>query len=233
MLVKKQNKMPMYVKIFALVLFFALATIFRLQFINLFFSTYQKFYPNKVNTQITETEKEELGRLRVENNLLKDENKKIREGFSVGNIDDTKSIIYMLLGESSLYGDFYTSFPKNKTPYVGMNIFSEGNIAIAQVSEILPNSLKVKRLGQGKSFIATSLETEESLELKSFGIGLYSGTVAGGSKISLGDTIVLKGYPKAVVGTVVEIEKSNTALSNIFVRTPYNIANKEIFYVIQ
>ncbi len=233
MLVKKQNKNIKYLKIFLLVLFFVVATIFHVQFINLFFSAYQKFYPIREDTKITETEKEELGRLRVENNLLKDENKKIREGFSVGGFDESKSLIYMLLGESSLYGDFYTSFPKNKTPYVGMNIFSEGNIAIAQVSEILPNSLKVKRLGQGKTFIATSLETEESLELKSFGIGLYSGTVAGGSKISLGDTVVLKGYPKAVVGTVVEIEKSSTSLSNVFVRTPYNIANKEIFYVIQ
>ncbi len=233
MLVKKENKSIKYLKIFLLILFFIIVFIFRDKFTNLFLISYQKLFSQNLNTQTTETEKEELGRLRVENKLLKDEIKKVREGFFVGDINESKSIVYMLLGESSLYGDFYTSMPKNKTPYVGMNILSEGNIVIAQVTEILQNSLKVKRLGQGKSFIAISLESEESFELKSSGIGLYSGTVSGGSKISLGDTIVLKGYPKTVVGTVVEIEKSATALSNIFVRTPYNIANKEIFYVIQ
>jgi hypothetical protein len=49
----------------------------------------------------------------------------------------------------------------------------------------------------------------------------------------VGDTIVLKGYPKIIVGTVVDIEENGTPLNNIFVRTPYNLNNKEIFYVIQ
>jgi hypothetical protein len=120
-----------------------------------------------------------------------------------------------------------------KTPYVGMNIFAPDNVVVGQVDEILPNSMKIGKLGQDRTFIASSLENEESVELQSLGMGLYYGKVSGGSKISLGDTIVLKGYPKAIVGTVVEVQKGDTSLSNIFVRTPYNINNKEIFYVIQ
>jgi hypothetical protein len=174
-----------------------------------------------------------LGVLRAENNVLRDENKKVREAFSVGDIEDTRALVYMLLGKSSIYGSFYTSLPMGKTPYVGMNIFAPDNVVVGQVDEILPNSMKIGKLGQDRTFIASSLENEESVELQSLGMGLYYGKVSGGSKISLGDTIVLKGYPKAIVGTVVEVQKGDTSLSNIFVRTPYNINNKEIFYVIQ
>lgn len=196
-------------------------------------NTYQRLFPASFELAITPTEKEEYASLKVENALLKDENKKLKEEFDVMDVIENKSPVYMLLGESSIYGDFYVSLPKEKTPYVGMNIFSTGNLVVGQVEEVLPTSLKVGKLGQNKSFIANSLENEESLELQSLGVGLYYGKVSGGSKISLGDTVVLKGYPKAIVGNVVEIQKNDTPLSNIFVRTPYNINNKEIFYVVQ
>jgi hypothetical protein len=57
--------------------------------------------------------------------------------------------------------------------------------------------------------------------------------VAAGSKISVGDQIVLKGYPKAVVGMVNEVVKNEGTLSTVFVRAPYNIYSKEILYVLQ
>jgi hypothetical protein len=233
MLSKKENKNLKYLKIFLMLLLLVIAYIFRTKISDFFFLSYQNYFLNTEGKVLTPSEYEELGQLRIENKILADENKKIREEFSVGIIDEVKAPVYLLLSESYIYGDFFVSIPKDKTPYIGMNIFSSGNIVVGQVSEILTNSLKVKKLGDGKTFIAESLENEEPLELQSLGTGLYFGKASGGSKISLGDTIVLKGYPKAIVGTVVEIEKGDTALSNIFVRTPYNIDNKEIFYVIQ
>jgi len=233
MLIKKESKNLKYLKIFLLLLFLVIMYIFSSKITDFFFLSFQNFFPHDADVVLTSSEYEELGKLRVENKILADENKKIRDEFSVGLIDEVKSPVFLLLSESFVYGDFFVSVPKDKTTYIGMNIFSTGNVVVGQVTEILENTLRVKKLGDGKSFIAESMENEESLELQSLGTGLYFGKVSGGSKISLGDTIVLKGYPKAVVGAVVEIEKGDTALSNIFVRAPYNLDNKEIFYVIQ
>lgn len=233
MIVKKEKKFTKYIKYILLFVFLVLAFLFRKHVVNYFLIISTKIHRQETETELTLTEREELNQLRIENKILKDENEKVRSEFSVGLIDETKAPVYMLLGESTFYGDFYVSMPSNKTPYKGMNIFSEGNIVVGQVEEILKNSMKVSRLGQSRSFIAEVEESEESLELQSLGSGLYVGSVSGGSKISLGDTVVMKGYPKAIVGTVVEVAKGNTSLSNIFVRTPYNVNNREIFYVIQ
>jgi hypothetical protein len=114
-----------------------------------------------------------------------------------------------------------------------MNIYSHGNVLVGAVEEVLKTSLFVTRLGQNKSFLAESNEVDEQLELLSLGNGLYAGSVAAGSKISVGDQIVLKGYPKAVVGMVNELVKNEGTLSTVFVRSPYNIYEKQIFYVLQ
>jgi cell shape-determining protein MreC len=233
MLIKSQKNKSVYIKIVALFIFFVAAIIFRQKFISSLLSFYQIFFPVAEVEILTQTEKEELAALRVENKILKDENKKLNEEFLISDVDEQKSVVQMLLGESQLYGDFFVNIPQKKTPYVGMSILSSGNIVVGQVEEILPNALKVRRMGTGKTFIGNSLESEESIELSSLGVGFYVGKVSGGSKIVVGDTIVLKGYPKIIVGTVVDIEENGTPLNNIFVRTPYNLNNKEIFYVIQ
>ncbi len=233
MIIKRESKISKYLKFILIIVFFVLAFIFRKHFVDSFVSVKTYIFSSQPEAELTPTEREELSQLRIDNKILKDENEEIREEFSVGIIDEVRSPVYMILGESSFYGDFYVSLPKEKTPYKGMNVFATGNIVVGQIEEILAKSIKVSRLGQNKTFIANSLENEESLELKSLGSGLYVGSVSGGSKISLGDNIVMKGYPKAIVGTVVEITKGETALSSIYVRTPYNVNNKEIFYVIQ
>lgn len=232
MLEKKQNKSLQYLKYFLSFIALVLIFVFKTEVANFLINIKLKWL-GTTNPELTIPEREELGALRIENKLLKNENEEVRNEFSVGAIDEKHTPVYLLLAKSDLYGDFYTTIPKDKTVYNGMNILSTGNIVIGQVIEILDNSLKVERLGQEKTFIGTSLEVDEFLELKSLSSGLYVGTVPGGSRVSVGDTIVLKGYPKAVVGTVVEITKSDTSLSNVFVRTPYNIQSKEIFYVIQ
>jgi cell shape-determining protein MreC len=233
MQIKKDKSYFLYFKIILIFIFFILALIFRTQFTGFVFNFYKKVFPMDSALVLTPDEREELGQLRVENKVLKDENKKVRQEFSVGEIDEKKATVYMLLGQSTIYSDFYVSLPEDKTPYVGMNIFSSGNVVIGQVAEILSNSLKIKRLGQDKTFIANSLENDDPVELQSLSDGLYFGKVSGGSKIVTGDTIVMKGYPKAVVGTVVDIQKGDAAQSTIYVRAPYDLNNKEIFYVLQ
>jgi len=230
---KKDNNLFLYVKYILFIVIIVLLFIFRNYFVTIFLGVKNKFFSSQVETSLTVSEREELNTLRVENKVLKDENTKVREEFSIGIIDESPSSIYLLLEQSSLYGDFYVTLPKNKTIYKGMNIFSSGNVVVGQVVEILPNALKIERLGQNKSFIATSMEGEEFIEFRSLSSGLYAGTVGGGSNVSLGDTIVLKGYPKAIVGTVVEIAKGDNSLSIVYVRTPYNIQKKQMFYVLQ
>lgn len=233
MLVKKEKNTTMYLKFFMLVIFFGLAIFYKQFLVNIYLQTAQYFFGDESLVDLTLTEREELLILRTENVVLKDEISQIRQEFQITDFEEVKSPVYLLIGENTFYGNFFISIPKNKTPYKGMNIFSSGNIVIGQVEEIYPNTLKASKLGQNKAFIATSLENDESVEFRSLGSGLYIGTVSGGSKVSLGDTIVLKGFPKAIVGAVVEIEKKESSLMYIYVRTPYNISKKEIFYVLQ
>lgn len=233
MIVKKENKFKKIFPYIILAIVVAFIYIFRVKSVNFILNIKEMYFMDKESQILTLGEKEELNALRSENNVLRDENKKVREEFQVGEIDEVKSAVYLLLSQSSLYGDFYVTLPSNKTVYKGMNIFSTGNVVVGTVTEVLPNSLRVERLGQNKTFIASSLEEDESIEFKSLSAGLYAGNAAGGSKVSVGDTIVLKGFPKAIVGTVVEVSKSDTSLSVVFVRTPYNIQNKEMFYVLQ
>jgi cell shape-determining protein MreC len=204
-------------------------------FINLFLNISSKFYLT-LNKDIKEdiltlNEKEELNLLKIENKILKEEKKKMEDIANFKNIQEDFSPTYLLLGKSNFYGDFYISLPKNKTPYKSMYVFSGDNVVVGQVDEIYENSLRVNILGQNKSFIANVLESDESIELKSLSLGLYTGNTAGSSKISTGDSIVLKGYPKGLVGIVVEVRKNGNSLSDVYVRAPYNMSNKEIFYV--
>lgn len=233
MLIKKENKFKKYITLALFVVVVVLIFVFKAYFIDIFLSIDTNLFKKETDIILNLTEREELNSLREQVKVLKDENTKIKQSMFTEDESEKPSPVMLLLGESSFYGDFYVNLPKDKTPYKGMNIFVTGNIVVGQVDIILKNSLKISRLGQNKSFIANSLENEESLELRSFGSGLYAGQTTGGSKISLGDTIVLKGYPKAIVGSVVEVAKGDNSLSTVYVRTPYNINNKELFYVLQ
>lgn len=233
MLIKKEKYIYKYLKYFLLIFLLVFIFYFKSSIINNILIISQKYFYKENLILIIPSEKEELESLRIESKLLKVENQKLREEYVVSDLEDKPAFVYLILGESTLYGDFYVSVPKGKTTYKGMNIFSTGNILVGKVSEISEYFMKVVRLGTDKSFIVSTLESEETFELHSLSSGLYVGSVSGGNKTSVGDVVVLKGYPKAVVGTVVEIVKGDSALSNVFVRTPYNINNKEFFYVTQ
>jgi cell division protein FtsB len=233
MIIKRKSNTAKYVKFGVFILFLVLIFIFRARFVNAVLFLEQKYFFKNQPTELMLPEREELQNLRVENATLKTQIKNLQNEITASSTDEKHFPVFMLMGDSNIYGDFFVSLPKNITPYIGMNIFSTGNVVVGTVSEILPTALKIDRLGQGKIFTASSDDGEETVELQSLGSGLYVGQVSGGSKLSVGDNIVLRGYPKGVIGTVVEIDKNDTSLSNVFVRSPYNINDKEIFYVIQ
>lgn len=233
MITKKKNNTILYLKFFLFFVFIVLIYFFRTSVVNYFFFVEQKYFSTKQNQTLILSEREELQNLQTENIALKQQIKNLKEAFSDGDYEEKHFPVFMLTTGSDFYGDFYVSIPKENTPYLGMNILSTGNVLVGTVSEILPNSLKVNRLGQTKTFIATNSDGSETVELGSLSSGLYVGTVPGGSKLAVGDQIALKGYPKVIVGTVVEIQKNDTSLANIFVRAPYNINDKEIFYVLK
>lgn len=192
-----------------------------------------------VEIKISLNEKEELEKLRVENLTLKNNLDDLKDEINL--MEDGLEPTYIkMLGDNLLtnlaagyYGSFYTTYPKDKTVYKGMNVYTHGNVLVGTVEEVFKTNLFVTRLGQNKTFLAESAEVDEEMELSSVGNGLYVGQIAAGSKVSVGDQVVLKGYPKAIVGMVGEIIKNEGTLSTVYIRAPYNIYTKEIFYVLQ
>jgi len=233
MIIRQKNNYKFYFKTGLVIVFLILIFVFKSFFTNFFLNLKERYFYIDRTLAPTSAELEELSYLRVQNQLQREELQMVREEFSINYPEENVSPVYLLLARSTIYGDFYVTLPKDKTAYKDMNIFSTGNIVVGQVVEVLDNSLRIEPLGQDKSFIGTSLEGDESVELKSQSLGLYTGNISGGSKIALGDSIVLKGYPKAIVGVVVEITEDQSALSTIYVRTPYSLQTKEIFYVLQ
>ncbi len=171
-------------------------------------------YSDILENKLSLSEKEELEKLRVENESLKNAIDDLK--LEINLIEDGLEPTYVrMLGTNIVsnlvadyYGSFYVTYPKDKTVYKGMNVYSHGNVLVGTVEEVLKTSLFVNRVGQNKSFFVESAEVDEELELGALGNGLYVGSVAAGSKISVGDQIVLKGYPKAVVGMVNEVVKN-------------------------
>ncbi len=177
-------------------------------------------------------ERDELNLLRQKNKVLEKDNKNLQSNLGIVSQNQNMSVVKLLLMHSDFYGDFYTSLPKEKTPYKGMNIYANGNIVVGQVKEILDTSLKVGNLAVGIGVIAQDIETGEFMEIHALGNGLYNASIPSGSKIKIGSQIVMKGYPKAIVGEVTELNKSENSLSNVIIQAPYNILAKDIYYVI-
>lgn len=239
MLQKQNTKIGWWVwTIFGVILVVVLS-IFRVQLLGVYNNYLGSGLLGSKELQLSKSERDELESLRVENETLKNNLADLKEEINLMEDGLEPTYVKMLgrtvLGEmaSNYYGSFYVTYPKDKTVYKGMNVYSHGNVLVGTVEEVLKTSLFVNRIGQNKTFLAESAEADEELELGALGNGLYAGSIAAGSKISVGDQIVLKGYPKAVVGMVNEVVKNDGTLSTVFVRAPYNVYNKEIFYVLQ
>lgn len=239
MLQKQNTKIGWWVwTIFGVILVVVLS-IFRVQLLGVYNNYLGSSLLGSKELQLSKSERDELESLRVENETLKNNLADLKEEINLMEDGLEPTYVKMLgrtvLGEmaSNYYGSFYVTYPKDKTVYKGMNVYSHGNVLVGTVEEVLKTSLFINRIGQNKTFFAESAEVDEELELGALGNGLYAGSIAAGSKISVGDQIVLKGYPKAVVGMVNEVVKNDGTLSTVFVRAPYNIYSKEIFYVLQ
>lgn len=239
MLQRRNNATSVWTKALLIIVLIVVLSVFRVQLLGIYNDYMGSALFGTEEIQLTKSERDELESLRVENGTLRDNLNDLREEINLMEDGLEPTYIKMLgrsvVGEmaSDYYGSFYVTYPKDKTVYKGMNVYSHGNVLIGTVEEVLKTSLFVNRLGQNKTFFAESSEVDEELELGALGNGLYIGSVAAGSKISVGDQIVLKGYPKAVVGMVNEVVKNDGTLSTVYVRAPYNVYNKEIFYVLQ
>jgi cell division protein FtsB len=236
---RQENLTKKIVFILLAVFLFALLLWYRVFLLDIFFGFYTRHFTSNISTELSLSERGELEKLRVENETLKNDLDDLKSEINLMEDGLEPTYIRMISGgfgsgiASDFYGSFYVTYPKDKTVYKGMNIYSHGNVLVGNVEEVYKDSLFVTRLGQNKSFLAESSEVDEQLELSSLGSGLYVGNIAAGSKISVGDQVVLKGYPKAVVGTVSEITKNEGTFSLVYVRAPYNVFEKEIFYVLQ
>ncbi len=231
---KKENNKKTTLKIILSIFIFSIIFVFKNKFSEKFIYFKNEFFSfYRTSQEISQTEKDELSSLRLKNNVLEIENRKLHETFLADNSVIKPSFVKFLLGPSTLYGDFYVSLPDSKTVYVGMNLYTSNNIVVAQVDNIFPNSLRATYLGQNKSFIATAQESGESLELRSLGSGLYFAKTPSTNSVNVGEPVVLKGFPKAIVGEVVEIKKGEDSISNVFVRSPQDLSKVEIFYVSQ
>lgn len=228
---KKENNNKVKYTIL-LIIILGIIFFFRVRIVDFYASHNLKFSYFK-NNNLSLSERDEYELLKSQNKILETENNKLKEQLTIQDSNTGQTPVELLLTSSNLYGDFYVSLPKNITTYIGMNIYSEGNVLVGTVEQIFPNSMRVTNLGQKKGVIASDLASEEFLELRSLSNGLYVGSVPGGSKIEVGSQIILKGYPTAIIGTVVEIQKSDNAQARVFVRTPYNVINKSFYYVLQ
>lgn len=239
MLQKRDTKIGGWVWVFLGIILVVTMSVFRVQLLGVYNNYFGSGLFASQEVELNKTEREELESLRVENETLKNNLSDLKEEINLMEDGLEPTYVKMLgrtvLGEmaSNYYGSFYVTYPKDKTVYKGMNVYSHGNVLVGTVEEVLKTSLFVNRIGQNKTFFAESAEVDEELELGALGNGLYVGSVAAGSKISVGDQIVLKGYPKAVVGMVNEVVKNEGTLSTVFIRAPYNVYSKEIFYVLQ
>ncbi len=212
-----------------ILIFFFSSVFFRIKIINFVLN---RFTTNS-NLELSLTEREELKLLKQKNKILEVDNKNLQNNLGILNDEPKPSFVKSLIFHSNFYGDFYTTLPKDKTPYKGMNVFANGDVVVGQIIEVLDNSLKVGNLAVGSGVIVEDLETNEFLEIHALGNGLYSASLSGGSKIAVGSQIVMKGFPRAIVGEVTEVNKTGSSLTNILIQAPYNILTKDIYYVIQ
>jgi cell shape-determining protein MreC len=187
----------------------------------------------------TNTTNEELKILQTELVLLKSENNELKKLTSESQHSSSTEIttklipLELLASKSNIYNSFWGEIPKNSTSSVAVGnfVYSRDNIIIGKISYISDNKIKVDFLGSTDSFIAETLESKESLELKANGIGLYTGKISKASEIKNGDIVIIKNKENAIVGNVIDITDDNSSMIIVWVRTPQNINKVKTFYV--
>lgn len=174
---------------------------------------------------------EENALLQSQSQLLSVENKRLENELSLLATDTVRIPIRLAGGASRVYGSTYILDDKRVSMYEGKYVYARGDVLVGSLGASEGNFLKLNFLGSGQAFIAEVLSTGEIVELTSSGVGFYKGTLPKSSQVAVGETIVMKGFPKAIVGTVSSVETDSSSLTTMWVRAPINILKTEIFYV--
>jgi cell shape-determining protein MreC len=232
--VNNRKKIPKILSILLILILVFLLFFFRGFFLKSFsFLNLHKFK----NENINQTEQIQI--LQNEIKILKEENKNLQT-LNTESSTNTKNLltIEILGAKSTLYGTFWAeaktdiqNIASSTNISIGDFVYGENNILVGRIKEIQGKLIKVSLLGSEENFIAETLESKETLEIKASGVGLYVGQISKNSSISTGDLVLIKGKENAIVGNIVDIEENETSLKNIWIRTPYDISKSKIFYV--
>jgi cell shape-determining protein MreC len=189
-------------------------------------------YDKSVNiNQIEKIESEKVF-LQSQVSLLRDENKKLLNELGIrAENEDSKKPLLVLSSKSTLYGNLYMKNDKSLNLYEGMYVYGSSNLVVGTISNIYDKYIQVNFLGQKEKFTAEIIDSGELIELTSSGLGLYTGSLPKSSKLETGQTVAMKGYPKAIVGNISQIEEDNTSVNIIWIRSPLNISKMDILYV--
>jgi cell shape-determining protein MreC len=159
------------------------------------------------------------------------ENEKLRTELGLRASSSASYISLELLGDrSNLYGTWYVRKPENKLLYSGQYILGRDNVAVGSVVKDLGGTAEVTYLAHSDKLIIEILERNELIEVEGSGVGMYHGQIPKSSEITIGDTAVLRGYNKSVVGIVSKVDENDTSLKTIWIRAPYNLSKLDIFY---
>lgn len=187
-----------------------------------------------IDKKDTISNEEYLSRLEIlesQNKILESENKRLQDEQNFKQTT-TYSEPLKLLGEiSKIYGAMHISKPKSIQVYEGKYIYGPDGVVIGSIMAVNSENLKVGLFGQLEPFIAQVVEKDESIQLVSSGLGLYRGEVPKSSELSIGMTVQTRGYPKAALGTISQIDENQTSVNTVWVRAPYDFSKLDIFYV--
>jgi hypothetical protein len=186
---------------------------------------------NKLSISERQQLVEENNLLQSQSQVLSVENKRLENELGLLATDTVRVPVRLAGGASRVYGSTYILDDKRVSMYEGKYVYARGDVLVGSLGPSEGNFLKLNFLGIGQAFIAEVLSTGEIVELTSSGIGFYKGTLPKSSQVAVGETIVMKGFPKAIVGTVSSVETDSSSLTTMWVRAPINLLKTEIFYV--
>jgi cell shape-determining protein MreC len=225
-----------FIIIFIFIFLFAILNIYFFKSINLKTILLNNFNFLKViqvdKVGIQESDAERIATLQSQVNLLQNENYTLRSELGIqSEYKDDYIAVEAFSKASYVYGDIYLKQNSNTSLAVGEYVFSKSDIAVGSIVGMSSNTAIMQFLGTAQPFFAKDIKTDEEIELKASGIGMYRGDIGLSSTISTGDIIYLKGNSKAIIGTVVDVIDNGNSVKTLWIKTPYNIKDQKIFDV--
>lgn len=205
------------------------------------------FYPNKVRNYIVysldsvkillpfvgsnvNSPQEDIQSLKDSLLVVSEQNRRLEKELGFVDLEKRQIPVKLLAAKSRVYGNAFLNV-EGLNVYPGDFVYARGGVLAGTVSSVEEGVARLDFLGSKDKFIAEILSTGELIELNGSGIGYYKGQLPKTSNIQSGEIIVMKGFPKAIVGIVGSVEDSETSLYSVWVRSSINLSKLEIFYV--